>query len=155
MAKPKYRAREYALKFLFFLQAGAHNGQNLLVSDEDLSDHLDELFSEFDQSFQIPDGEHPNNILSDHETHLARQLIRGLTPKRQELVGIANEYLTKKNFSSLDRIEQAILLLGVYELKNGDQAANKIISNYIDLAKTFGPEDSFSLINAVLDAVHK
>jgi transcription antitermination protein NusB len=52
----------------------------------------------------------------------------------------------------LDPIERAILLLGIYELKACPDVPYRVVLNEaVELAKSFGGEDSHKYINAVLD----
>lgn len=52
----------------------------------------------------------------------------------------------------LDPIERAILLLGAYELKTSLDVPYRVVLNEaVELAKSFGGEDSHKYINAVLD----
>lgn len=55
-------------------------------------------------------------------------------------------------FNSLDPIELAILRIAVYELKHSfDVPFRVVLHEAIELAKTFGAQDSFKFINSVLD----
>lgn len=52
----------------------------------------------------------------------------------------------------LDPIERAILLLGIYELKACPDVPYRVVLNEaVELARSFGGEDSHKYINAVLD----
>ena len=52
----------------------------------------------------------------------------------------------------LDPIERAVLLLGTYELREQLDVPYRVVLNEaVELAKTFGAEDSHKYINAVLD----
>lgn len=69
-------------------------------------------------------------------------------------VAVINKYLTKGwKFSRLGRMEQAILLLALAELEQGIQDKPVIVNEAVELAKEFGDEDSFRLINGVLDVL--
>ena len=55
---------------------------------------------------------------------------------------------------ALDHVERAILRAGVFELKERlDVPAPVVIDEWVELAKTFGAEESFRYINGVLDRV--
>ncbi len=52
----------------------------------------------------------------------------------------------------LDAVSRAVLLLSLSELKNRFEIPAKVVINEaVELAKRFGPTDSFRFINAVLD----
>ena len=56
----------------------------------------------------------------------------------------------------LDAVSRAVLLLSLSELKNRFEVPTKVVINEaVELAKRYGPTDSFRFINAVLDNVAK
>lgn len=58
--------------------------------------------------------------------------------------------------SQLDPVERAILLLGVYELKERPDVPFKVVINEaVNLAKRFGAVDGHKYINALLDKAVK
>jgi transcription antitermination protein NusB len=57
-----------------------------------------------------------------------------------------------RGIETLDAVGRAILLLGLAELKFRDDVPSKVVINEaIELAKRYGPTDSFKFVNAVLD----
>jgi N utilization substance protein B len=57
-----------------------------------------------------------------------------------------------RGIEQLDAVGRAILLLGLAELKFRDDVPSKVVINEaIELAKRYGPADSFKFVNAVLD----
>lgn len=60
--------------------------------------------------------------------------------------------LLDRELKSLDQVELAILRLGTYELVHRiDVPYRVVLDEYIELAKTFGAEDSHKYVNGVLD----
>ena len=56
--------------------------------------------------------------------------------------------------SELNQVERAILRAGTFELSACPDVPFKVVlDEYINLAKTFGAEDSYKYINGVLDRV--
>ena len=56
----------------------------------------------------------------------------------------------------LDAVSRAVLLLSLSELKNRFEVPTKVVINEaVELAKRYGPTDSFRFINAVLDSAAK
>jgi transcription antitermination protein NusB len=57
-----------------------------------------------------------------------------------------------RGIEQLDAVGRAILLLGLAELKHRDDVPTKVVINEaVELAKRYGPTDSFKFVNAVLD----
>ena len=57
-----------------------------------------------------------------------------------------------RGLDHLDAVGRAILLLGLAELKFRDDVPSKVVINEaVELAKRYGPADSFKFVNAVLD----
>lgn len=60
--------------------------------------------------------------------------------------------LLDRNIEAVDSVERAILRLGAYELKHRLEIPYRVVINEaIELAKTFGAEQSHRYINGVLD----
>ena len=60
--------------------------------------------------------------------------------------------LLDRSLASLDQIELAVLRLGALELRDRiDIPYRVVISEYVELAKTFGAEDGHKYVNGVLD----
>lgn len=64
-----------------------------------------------------------------------------------------NQMLKGWKFDRLGHIEQAILLLACSELELGYQPKQIVMNEAISLAKNFGDETSYKLINGVLDSL--
>ena len=59
-----------------------------------------------------------------------------------------------RKVSELNQVERAILRAGTFELSACPDVPFKVVlDEYINLAKTFGAEDSYKYINGVLDRV--
>ena len=67
--------------------------------------------------------------------------------------GYIDEVLDNWKFDRLGMIEQAILLNGCAEFDLKQEAAAVIIDEYVRLAKKYGDEDSYKLVNGVLDRI--
>ncbi len=60
--------------------------------------------------------------------------------------------LLDRDQGRLDQVEQALLRLAVVELRDYIEVPYKVvIDEYVELAKTFGAQDSYKYINGVLD----
>ena len=59
-----------------------------------------------------------------------------------------------RSVKELDHIERAILRIGTYELKHRlDVPYRVVINEAVELAKTFGADQSYRYINGVMDKV--
>ena len=82
-----------------------------------------------------------------------RKLFRQTAENIQSIDGMIAPYLDR-NTEELDPIERSILRLAVYELKYETDVPYKVaINEAIELAKTFGAEESHKYINGVLDKI--
>ena len=60
------------------------------------------------------------------------------------------------DYDQLDAVSRAVLLLSLSEFKSRFEVPTKVVINEaVELAKRYGPTDSFRFINAVLDNVAK
>ncbi len=75
-------------------------------------------------------------------------------PNLAEQLGRMIEPHIDREFTSLDPVERAILLLGTYELAHKPDVPTKVVINeMIELAKTFGADHSYKFINGVMDKI--
>lgn len=77
--------------------------------------------------------------------------------KVSSMVDDLNEVLSpflSRSIEEIDPVERAILQLGVYELTQKIEIPYKVVINEgIELAKTFGAEQSHKFVNGILDKV--
>lgn len=74
--------------------------------------------------------------------------------RKEVYIPAINHYLKKGwNFDRLGFLEQSVLLFACSELELGYQDKNIVLNEAVRLAKEFGEEDSYRLINGVLDAI--
>ena len=80
-----------------------------------------------------------------------QELVTGTLDNEEELAQLLSQHLTAKwNFERLTNVEQAILLLGAYEIKHTDTPDVVAINEAIELAKNFSDVKSSRFINGVL-----
>lgn len=80
-----------------------------------------------------------------------RELLRGVVHGAEALDELLTPVLDRA-VTELDKVELALLRLGAYELKERiDVPYRVVIDEYVELAKTYGAEDSFKYVNGVLD----
>ncbi|MDZ7668589.1 MAG: transcription antitermination factor NusB [Gammaproteobacteria bacterium] len=79
------------------------------------------------------------------------ELLHGVLHHVDELDGLLAPVLDRA-VDDLDRVELALLRLGVFELSRCiDVPYRVVIDEYVELAKNYGAEESFKYVNGVLD----
>lgn len=87
----------------------------------------------------------------DTDTDYFEELLKGIIGQSDELEAAFGPHLDRPA-AQLDPIERGILLLSTYELKERLDVPYRVVLNEaVELAKTFGADESHKYINAVLD----
>ena len=76
------------------------------------------------------------------------------TPDARVAITIArfNNFINDSLLEELGQVEKAVLRIALFELSKRDDVPYKVaINEAIELAKTFGAEDSHKFVNGVLD----
>lgn len=96
---------------------------------------------------RVPD---PRAKIVDYEYF--NTLYQGITQQSNALNADLAPYV-QRAIHLLDPVEHAILWIGAYELcYRRDVHPNVVINEAVELAKSFGAEDSYKMINKVLDS---
>ncbi len=74
--------------------------------------------------------------------------------KKDEIYNLANRYLDSWPMDRLNKVDQAILSLGIYELKYTETPPVVAINEALELSKKYSDEKVTKMINAVLDEVY-
>ncbi len=83
------------------------------------------------------------------------QLVEGVTSHHGELDTLITPLLDRP-IGQLDPVEKSILRLATYELRHCREVPWRVcINEAVELARTFGAQDSHRYINAVLDPLAK
>ena len=86
----------------------------------------------------------------------ARLLIQGTLENLPAVDGAIRRELENWDFSRLNKVDLAILRMSVYcLLYQADIPATVTIDEAVEIARSFGTEDSYRFVNGVLDAVRK
>ena len=84
------------------------------------------------------------------------EIVEGVTLRLEELDGIIQPVAPDWPLSQIARIDRSILRMGVYELKYNQSVPKKVVINEcVELAKSFGADNSSKFINGVLGTVLK
>ncbi|MCF0155430.1 MAG: transcription antitermination factor NusB [Veillonella sp.] len=83
--------------------------------------------------------------------------IRGVKDKKVELDAMIQKYSPKRKVEHLDRIDRTIMRVALWEMNFAEEpvAAKVAINEAVQLAKAFGSDSSYKLVNAILDAYAK
>lgn len=88
------------------------------------------------------------------ENEFVHSCCHGILDNKKELVKLANKYLSNWTMDRLNKVDQAILLLGIYELKYTDTPSVVAINEAIELSKSYSDEAVTKMINGVLDKIY-
>ncbi|SNC58512.1 transcription antitermination factor NusB [Sodalis endosymbiont of Henestaris halophilus] len=125
----RHRARECAVQALYSWQ----------LSHNDIADIKVQFLAEQDTS--------------DVDVDYFRKLYAGVTTNATELDKLMSPYLSRQ-LIELGQVELAVLRIALFELSKRKNIPYKVaINEAIELAKTFGAEESHKFINGVLDKV--
>ncbi len=92
-----------------------------------------------------------NNNMDKVDTEFFKELLYGIIDKLDEVDGAYTEFLDRET-SRLDQISRVILRIGSYELCFRIDIPYKVaINEAVNLAKKFGPTDTYKYINGILD----
>ncbi|SUH10658.1 N utilization substance protein B [Salmonella enterica subsp. enterica] len=121
------RARECAVQALYSWQ----------LSQNDIADVEYQFLAEQD--------------VKDVDVLYFRELLSGVATNSAYLDGLMKPYLSAC-LKSWDRLKKAVLRIALFELSKRSDVPYKVaINEAIELAKTFGAEDSHKFVNGVLD----
>ena len=80
--------------------------------------------------------------------------VDGIIEHKKEIYELANKYLNKWTMDRLNKVDQAILALGIYELLHTETPSVVAINEAIELSKKYSDESVTKMINGVLDKVY-
>ena len=88
------------------------------------------------------------------ENEFVDEVIDGILKHRKEIYELANKYLNNWPMDRLNKVDQAILCIGIYELEYTKTPSIVAINEAIELSKKYSDEKVTKMINAVLDEVY-
>ena len=88
------------------------------------------------------------------ENSFVNDSINGILEHREEIAKLANKYLNEWSLDRLNKVDQAILSLGIYELMYTDTPSVVSINEAIELSKKYSDEKVTKMINGVLDKIY-
>jgi len=109
------------------------------------------IYEETDLNYDI------NSLIKEQlevENNYVNDCIAGILKNRKKLDELANKYLNDWTMDRLNKVDQAILLLGIYELMYTETPSIVSINEAIELSKKYSDEAVTKMINGVLDKIY-
>ena len=94
------------------------------------------------------------NEVLEIDNDFVKDAVYGVLTNINKIDEKANQFLNKWTIDRLGNTDQAILLMGIYELLYTDTPEIVAINEAIDLAKLYSDDDVRKMINGVLDKVY-
>lgn len=127
--KNRTKSRQFAVQALY----------SWLLTEQDISDIEVHFISEHD--------------MEDADIPYFQEILHFTAAHKMALIDQMESYLTR-SFRSVDPVEQAILLMGVFELEQCLNVPYRVVINEsVECAKVFGAEDGHKFINGIMDKV--
>ncbi len=88
------------------------------------------------------------------ENDFVNTSVAGILEHKKDIYTLANKYLNKWTMDRLNKVDQAILSLGIYELIYTETPSVVAINEAIELSKIYSDEAVTKMINGVLDKIY-
>ena len=88
------------------------------------------------------------------ENSFINDSVNGIIKQQDNITKIANKYLKDWTMDRLNKVDQAILSLGVYELLYTDTPPVVSINEAVELSKKYSDDAVVKMINGVLDSIY-
>ncbi len=88
------------------------------------------------------------------ENEFVNECVTGVLEHKKDIITLANKYLKDWTIDRLNKVDQAILGLGIYELMYTATPSIVSINEAIKLSKKYSEEAVTKMINGVLDKIY-
>ena len=88
------------------------------------------------------------------ENSFVNDTVNGIVANQEKIIELANKYLNEWTMDRLNKVDQAIISLGIYELMYTDTPSIVAINEAIELSKKYSDEAVTKMINGVLDKIY-
>ena len=88
------------------------------------------------------------------ENEFATELVKGVLNNSKKIDELANKYLVDWTIDRLNKVDKAILSIGIYELTFTNTPSVVAINESIELSKKYSDEAVTKMINGVLDSIY-
>lgn len=89
------------------------------------------------------------------ENEFVDTIVYGVIEYEEQLTNLANQYMENWTIDRLNKVDQAILKMGIFELIYSNTPDVVAINEAIELSKKYSDEKVTKMINAVLDGIYK
>ena len=87
------------------------------------------------------------------ENDFINETIDGIIKNKEKINSLANKYLKDWTMERLNKVDQAIISLGIYELMYTDKPSIVAINEAIELSKKYSDDAVTKMINGILDKI--
>lgn len=95
-------------------------------------------------------------FIEDIDKEYVRKVLKGIQKHLKEIDGLIIKAAPEWPIEQVSPIDKAILRLSIYEMLLGEEIPPKVaINEAVELAKTFGSENSSKFINGVLGTLYR
>jgi N utilization substance protein B len=129
MMKERRLSRELALQIMYQREHGQENGEQAVRT----------FASHFDAPAKL--------------MNYASRLVLGVAAEQEALDQALQQVSPHWKLARMSHIDRNILRLAAYEIIHGETPVKVAINEAVELAKSFGGENSPSFVNGVLDAL--
>ena len=88
------------------------------------------------------------------ENEFVTELVKGVLDNSKKIDELANKYLVDWTIDRLNKVDKAILSIGIYELTLTNTPSVVAINESIELSKKYSDEAVTKMINGVLDSIY-
>ena len=88
------------------------------------------------------------------ENDYVNQCVEGIIKNQKEIDAFADKYMNNWTIDRLNKVDKAILSLGIYELMYTDTPSVVAINEAIELSKKYSEEAVTKMINGILDKIY-
>ena len=88
------------------------------------------------------------------ENEFVDELVKGVLNNSKKIDELANKYLVDWTIDRLNKVDKAILSIGIYELTFTNTPSVVAINESIELSKKYSDEAVTKMINGVLDSIY-
>lgn len=109
-----------------------------------------------DDLLTFPWAERAGKEVHDEDFLFSQLLFLGTVEHINEIDALIIKNLENWDFNRLKLVDKAILRLGTYSLLfQQDTDPRIVINEAVSIARTYGTDDSFKFVNAVLDSIKR
>ncbi len=102
------------------------------------------------------------DVLEAHRAERPREdwpfitaLCAGVTDHRKALDAVITKHLSNWTLDRLAAVDRNVLRMALYEMRRMDTPATVVINEAVELAKTYGGEESGRFVNGILGTIYR